>query len=536
MSAARGLKGNFTKIAKNTTSKKVQDLNRSENLIFLSADGLGDNIGSPDYLSGGSGGYREIEPDSARLRSKKKNLDVNFGAGSFGGSGMKFGSIAKEMIGAHLKQTVIQKRSNIMTRPGDQVFDEPVVCKPLLKYDYPETPLDSTDYQKRLRFEELKKTRLEEMCSWKQKDFKGSKKSSYMKEIQRKNEKILSVAEKDDLEKLEVYTDRFPLLKLRKTIRRFFILVHMLAKAIISTKVFDNISIMVIIANSVLMTFDDPTGENSGEFFKVAENVFLALYSIEMVLKILGMGFIFGEKAYLSDSWNILDFIIVISSYPSLFADDPIKTKGNKQESSFSLGSLRAFRVMRPLKTISSIKGLKVLMQALFSAMPLLKQTIMILLFFAGIFAIGGQQLLSGELKRRCVSIQTGIVHEADIICGGTQSCPGGHFCGKTNMNPNSGVTNFDNVMYSMLCVFQTITLEGWSDVQSMMQRAFNIGIFLYFLPLVFIGAFFLLNLTLAVINAKFTEAHKEQAANDLEEQNKQYENQNGIDDMDSAL
>jgi hypothetical protein len=38
-------------------------------------------------------------------------------------------------------------------------------------------------------------------------------------------------------------------------------------------------------------------------------------------------------------------------------------------------------------------------------------------------------------------------------------------------------------------------------------------------LPLVFIGAFFLLNLTLAVINAKFTEAHNEQAANDANEQ-----------------
>ena len=44
--------------------------------------------------------------------------------------------------------------------------------------------------------------------------------------------------------------------------------------------------------------------------------------------------------------------------------------------------------------------------------------------------------------------------------------------------------------------------------------------IFFYFLPLVFIGAFFLLNLTLAVINAKFTEAHHKQQAQDAENQN----------------
>jgi len=41
----------------------------------------------------------------------------------------------------------------------------------------PETPLNSLDYKKRLRFEELKKTRLEAMCSWKKKDVKGIKKN-----------------------------------------------------------------------------------------------------------------------------------------------------------------------------------------------------------------------------------------------------------------------------------------------------------------------------------------------------------------------
>lgn len=50
-------------------------------------------------------------------------------------------------------------------------------------------------------------------------------------------------------------------------------------------------------------------------------------------------------------------------------------------------------------------------------------------------------------------------------LCGGVD-CPGGFFCGRTNDNPNYGVTNFDNVMYSLLCVFQSVTLEGWSDIQ----------------------------------------------------------------------
>lgn len=62
----------------------------------------------------------------------------------------------------------------------------------------------------------MKHTHLEALLQWKQKDFKGLKKNAYIKEVQKKNDKILTVAEKDSLEKLEVYTDRFPLLKLRK--------------------------------------------------------------------------------------------------------------------------------------------------------------------------------------------------------------------------------------------------------------------------------------------------------------------------------
>jgi hypothetical protein len=54
------------------------------------------------------------------------------------------------------------------------------------------------------------------MCNWKQSDSKAYSKNGYIKKITRKNNQILKVAEKSPLEKLEVYTDRFPLLKFRK--------------------------------------------------------------------------------------------------------------------------------------------------------------------------------------------------------------------------------------------------------------------------------------------------------------------------------
>jgi hypothetical protein len=108
------------------------------------------------------------------------------------------------------------------------------------------------------------------------------------------------------------------------------------------------------------------------------DNIFLALYTVEMIFKILALGFICNKGSYLRDSWNILDFIIVMSAYLAIASGG------------INLSSLRSFRVLRPLRTISGIEGLRVLVSALISAMPLLRDTLLILMFFFLIFGIAG--------------------------------------------------------------------------------------------------------------------------------------------------
>ena len=90
------------------------------------------------------------------------------------------------------------------------------------------------------------------------------------------------------------------------------------------------------------------------------------------------------------------------------------------------------------------------------------------------------------------------------ITCGGHTSCPSGNFCAKTNISPNEFI-NFDDIFYSFLNVFQGTTMEGWSTIMEYCQMATTDAAFLYYLPIVFIGGFFLMNLTLAVIKAKFS-------------------------------
>lgn len=150
------------------------------------------------------------------------------------------------------------------------------------------------------------------------------------------------------------------------------------------------------------------------------------------------------------------------------------------------------------------------------SSLPLLQDTILVLFSFFIVFAIAGTQLLSGLLKKRCVEEETGQTFYDGgemFLCGGRQVCPDGYFCGKQNENPDYGVTNFDNLLYGLLVVFQCITLEGWSDVMIYFQQTYTNFAFLLFLPMVFIGAFFLINLLLAVINSSFSTSNKEQQA-----------------------
>ena len=111
------------------------------------------------------------------------------------------------------------------------------------------------------------------------------------------------------------------------------------------------------------------------------------------------------------------------------------------------------------------------------AAFPLLKNTIVVLIFFLLIFAIGGVNLFSGMLLQRCVTLETGRLYideyGDDMLCGTDKQCPEGNFCGKRANNPNFDVTNFDNIFWAMLLVFQCITLEGWSDIMGMYQTVY---------------------------------------------------------------
>lgn len=82
--------------------------------------------------------------------------------------------------------------------------------------------------------------------------------------------------------------------------------------------------------------------EDSTEFEDI-DNIFLYIYTAECALKIGGNGFILNKGSYLRDAWNILDFIIVLSGWAETVF------------STVNLSALRTLRILRPLRSISSI-------------------------------------------------------------------------------------------------------------------------------------------------------------------------------------
>uniref|UniRef100_A0A452IXD5 Voltage-dependent N-type calcium channel subunit alpha n=1 Tax=Gopherus agassizii TaxID=38772 RepID=A0A452IXD5_9SAUR len=172
----------------------------------------------------------------------------------------------------------------------------------------------------------------------------------------------------------------------------------------------------------------------------------------------------------------------------------------------FDLRTLRAVRVLRPLKLVSGIPSLQVVLKSIMKAMVPLLQIGLLLFFAIVMFAIIGLEFYMGKFHKTCFSNETG----ENFPCGEdppARQCENGTTCRKYWPGPNYGITNFDNILFAVLTVFQCITMEGWTDIlYNTNDAAGNTWNWLYFIPLIIIGSFFMLNLVLGVLSGEFAK------------------------------
>ncbi|KAF1616371.1 UNVERIFIED_CONTAM: Voltage-dependent T-type calcium channel subunit alpha-1I, partial [Eudyptes pachyrhynchus] len=292
---------------------------------------------------------------------------------------------------------------------------------------------------------------------------------------------------------------------------------------------------------------------------------------MEMVLKMVALG-IFGKKCYLGDTWNRLDFFIVMAGMVEYSLD----------LQNINLSAIRTVRVLRPLKAINRVPSMRILVNLLLDTLPMLGNVLLLCFFVFFIFGIIGVQLWAGLLRNRCFmeenfTIQGDIVlppyyqpeedDEMPFICSlsgdnGIMGCheipplkERGHeccldkddyyyynsvrqefnisgmcvnwnqyynVCRTGNANPHKGAINFDNIGYAWIVIFQVITLEGWVEIMYYVMDAHSFYNFIYFILLIIVGSFFMINLCLVVIATQFSET-KQREHQLMQEQRARY-------------
>ncbi|XP_056643338.1 voltage-dependent calcium channel type A subunit alpha-1 isoform X6 [Diorhabda sublineata] len=279
---------------------------------------------------------------------------------------------------------------------------------------------------------------------------------------------------------------------------------------------FEYAVLLTIIANCVVLALEEhlPFHDKTmlAQKLEKTENYFLGIFCVEASLKILALGFVLHRGSYLRNVWNIMDFFVVLTGLLTSIPQDYIDLDPR---------ALRAIRVLRPLKLVSGIPSLQVVLKSIIKAMAPLLQIGLLVLFAIVIFAIIGLEFYSGALHKTCYSLYNieEIVKEGDeeVPCNtdnetqarlqGSNWCRDGNsVCLERWQGPNNGITSFDNIGFAMLTVFQCITMEGWTAILYWMNDAigsmFN---WIYFVPLIVLGSFFMLNLVLGVLSGEFS-------------------------------
>jgi hypothetical protein len=209
------------------------------------------------------------------------------------------------------------------------------------------------------------------------------------------------------------------------------------------------------------------------------------------------------SDSYFRSGWNCLDFAIVVES---------VSAVANGGGSSFS--SVRAVRALRPLRTITKIVGLRSIIDALLHAVALLGSSCIVMTFFFFMFGVVAVQLWAGTFHQHCYSISSGLVRPGhEYLCGGSQQCNVDEECLAVGPAPEygEGVLHFDNLFNSIVVLFSAVSREGWTTAMAIAQDVSGIWAWLYFVTLMFIGSFVLVQLTLAVIMSSYVASVQQQ-------------------------
>ncbi|XP_062825300.1 sodium channel protein type 3 subunit alpha isoform X1 [Anolis carolinensis] len=377
-----------------------------------------------------------------------------------------------------------------------------------------------------------------------------------------------------------------------------------IAIKILVHSLFSMLIMCTILTNCVFMTMSNPP-----DWTKNVEYTFTGIYTFESLIKILARGFCLEGFTFLRDPWNWLDFSVIVMAYVTEFVNlgnvsalrtfrvlralKTISVIPGKKWSGLTkcqapcisncflcavivfvcglpyyryvtefvdlgnVSALRTFRVLRALKTISVIPGLKTIVGALIQSVKKLSDVMILTVFCLSVFALIGLQLFMGNLRQKCLIwpldnsafeinitsyfnstagengtfINTTVSNfdweqyiedeshfytlegQRDaLLCGNSSDagqCPEGYTCVKAGRNPNYGYTSFDTFSWAFLSLFRLMTQDYWENLYQLTLRAAGKTYMIFFVLVIFLGSFYLINLILAVVAMAYEEQNQ---------------------------
>ncbi|XP_031201603.1 sodium channel protein type 10 subunit alpha [Mastomys coucha] len=111
------------------------------------------------------------------------------------------------------------------------------------------------------------------------------------------------------------------------------------------------------------------------------------------------------------------------------------------------------------------------------------------------------------------------------LLCGNGSDaghCPGGYICKKTPDNPDFNYTSFDSFAWAFLSLFRLMTQDSWERLYQQTLRASGKMYMVFFVLVIFLGSFYLVNLILAVVTMAYEEQNQATIA-EIEAKEKKY-------------
>uniref|UniRef100_A0A8B9M9Z0 Sodium channel protein n=1 Tax=Accipiter nisus TaxID=211598 RepID=A0A8B9M9Z0_9AVES len=100
-------------------------------------------------------------------------------------------------------------------------------------------------------------------------------------------------------------------------------------------------------------------------------------------------------------------------------------------------------------------------------------------------------------------------------------TCPEGYICLKAGENPDHGYTSFDTFGWAFLSLFRLMTQDCWERLYQQTLRSAGKIYMLFFMLVIFLGSFYLVNLILAVVAMAYEEQNQATIAETEEKERK---------------